>query len=221
MHRDDDARRQRRPVERFAAARGDRHRAAEDGLRRRRAHAHDDVRLHRGELRLEPAVTRTDLDEIRLRMQAPLAARLPLEVLHRVRDVHVFARDPRRLERRVEDPPGGTDERVPLLIFLVARLLADEHERGARRALAEHGLCGVLVKSARRAATRGARELGRIVRTGRHERERRRRLRLFRPRRHARIGSKTRARAKTAPLAGGDLSSALRSGSAAARAGRA
>src|SRR4029079_12209686 len=103
----------------------------------------------RGELRLEPAMARVDLHRVRLRVEAPLAAWLPLEVLHRVRDVDVVLRDACLLERGVEDPPRGSDERMALLILLIARLLADEHEPRVRRAFAEDRLRGVLVQMAR------------------------------------------------------------------------
>jgi hypothetical protein len=54
------------------------------------------------------------------------------------------ARDPEidasRLERVVQKTPGRTDERQPLPILVIARLLADQQEPRVRRARAEHGL---------------------------------------------------------------------------------
>ena len=51
-------------------------------------------------------------------------------------------------QRAVEHLPGGTDERLAGEVFLVARLLADQHDPRGRRAFAEHGLGRVLVERA-------------------------------------------------------------------------
>src|SRR5690348_2483553 len=102
---------------------------AEERLRRRRAEADEHRRLHDRELRLEPGAAGHLLGPARLRVDAPLPARLPLEVLDRVRDVDLPAVDPREIERLVEQAPRRPDERAALLVLLVARLLADEHHR--------------------------------------------------------------------------------------------
>ena len=49
---------------------------------------------------------------------------------------------------RVEHLAGRADERAAGEILLVARLLADEHDRGVERAFAEHGLRRALVEGA-------------------------------------------------------------------------
>src|SRR5215207_8618298 len=59
---------------------------AEQSLRRGRAEADEHLRLDRLELGLEPRAARGDLRPVRLCVNAPLAARLPLEVLDDVRD---------------------------------------------------------------------------------------------------------------------------------------
>ncbi len=190
--RHDHVRRERRALEYLPAVRADRRRVAEDGLHGRRAEAHDHLGLHGRHLGLEPAVARVDLDHVGLGVEAPLAARLPLEVLHGVRDVDVAPIHAGTLERRVEHAPRGADERAASSILDVPGLLADEHDRGGRVPFAEDRLCGVLVEVARGARTRRARELHR-VRARRHERERRRgvgHLRL----RHVATRSKLRAR---------------------------
>jgi hypothetical protein len=46
----------------------------------------------------------------------------------------------RRFERPVEEPSGGPDEGQALLVLLVARLLADEHDPCMRVPGAEHRL---------------------------------------------------------------------------------
>src|SRR5204862_6342605 len=73
----------------------------------------------------------------------PLAAWLPLEMLHGVRTVDRPRFDAGRLEAPVEQPPGGADERVALAVLLVARLLADQHEGSVSRPFAEDGLGGI------------------------------------------------------------------------------
>ena len=72
---------------------------------------------------------------VRLLVDAPLAARLPLEVLHDVGDVDGGAIDAGLRERAVEQLAGRADERMAGEIFRVARLLADQHQLGACAAL--------------------------------------------------------------------------------------
>ena len=71
-----------------------------------------------------------------------------LEVLDRVGDVDARAVDPGLLQRRVEQLAGRADERPSGEVFLVARLLADEHDRRVERPFAEHGLGRMLVEVA-------------------------------------------------------------------------
>src|SRR6185503_20316055 len=108
-----------------------------------RAEAADDVRPYRRELALEPLMARVDLALRRGLVQAPLAAQLPLEVLHGVGDVKVLALDASGLERAVEQPAGRPDEGQALLVFLVAGLLADQHDPGVRVARAKYRLGGI------------------------------------------------------------------------------
>src|SRR5205085_6925646 len=100
---------------------------AEHRLRGRRTEADDDLRLHRAQLRLEPRAARFDLRHARFLVDAPLAPRLPLEMLHGVGDIHLMARNARSVQRLVEHRAGGADKRRALTVFLVARLLADKH----------------------------------------------------------------------------------------------
>ena len=58
-------------------------------------------------------------------MDPPLPARLPAEMLHGVGDIDRVTDYPRRGESAVEDVARRTDERVPLDVLLVARLLAE------------------------------------------------------------------------------------------------
>src|SRR5262249_28255200 len=59
------------------------------------------------------------------------------------------------LQRPVELLARGPDERPPLLVLLVAGLLADEHDRGVIRPLAEDGLRADPPEVAAMAARRG------------------------------------------------------------------
>ena len=71
-------------------------------------------------------------------MDAPLAARGEFEMLDRVGDIDARAVDPRLAQRPVEHLPGRTYERLAGEILLIAGLLADEHDLGVDRPLAEH-----------------------------------------------------------------------------------
>ena len=61
-------------------------------------------------------------------MHAPLAAQFVLEVPHGVRHEDALAIDSGGGEGTIEQLPRGADERAPLQVFLVAGLLAHEHE---------------------------------------------------------------------------------------------
>jgi hypothetical protein len=113
---------------------------AEQRLGGGRTEAADHRRLDRRNLGVEPRAAGLDFALRGCLVQATLAARLPLEVLHRVGDVERRAVDAGGLERAVEKAPGGTDERQAAPVFLVAGLLADEHRTGMGRAGAEYGL---------------------------------------------------------------------------------
>jgi hypothetical protein len=56
-----------------------------------------------------------------------LPARLPLEVLHSVRDINLRSIDPRFFERAIQDFSRGSHEWFTGKVFLVARLFAEEH----------------------------------------------------------------------------------------------
>src|SRR5690606_26767146 len=114
-----------RRVDEAAAVAKDPKTGAEQRLRGRRTEAHERVRLHDVDLRLEPGQARADLRDVGRAMQPPLAPRHPLEVLHDVRDIDVAALDACRLERVVEQLSGGPDERSAGEILAVSRHLAD------------------------------------------------------------------------------------------------
>src|SRR5262245_26724573 len=93
-----------------------------------RTEEHEHPGAHDRELLIEPWLACADLRRVGLAVNAPLAARLPLEVLHDVRDVGVASIDPRRDQALVEQLPRGADERLARAILGVAGLLADEHD---------------------------------------------------------------------------------------------
>src|SRR6266850_6534614 len=108
-----------RRVHPAAALLGDAEAGPEQGLRRGRAEANHGLRLDDVELGLQPRQARADLRLVGLGVDAPLPARLPLEVLHHVGDVDVAAVDAGLGQRAVEQLAGGPDERTPGEVFLV------------------------------------------------------------------------------------------------------
>src|SRR3954468_9659984 len=138
---------------------------ADHRLRRRRAEADDDMRLHGGDLAFEPLVTGIDLALRRRLVKASLAAQLPLEVLHGVGDVEMLAIDAGLAERLVQQPSGGPDEWQALLVLLVTGLLAHHHDARVRVADAEHRLRGVRPQGA---VLAGPRVLPQLLQAFRH-----------------------------------------------------
>src|SRR5262249_32428825 len=118
------------------------------GFRRRRPEADEDLGPDHVELLEEPRPARLHLAARRRLVDAPLGRSLELEVLDRVGHEDVPASDLRSRERLVQQRSGRADERMALPVLLVARLLADEDEPGAGRALAEHGLRRVAIEVA-------------------------------------------------------------------------
>src|SRR3954467_2496776 len=139
MHRGNDDRRERRWHDRTTLLR-DTERLAKQRLRRSGAETNEDAWLDQRNLGFEPGPARRHLRRVRFRVDPPLAPRLPLERLHDVGHVHDLAVDACLLQRAIEQPAGGPDERLSRDIFGVARLLADEHDAGAGWSVAEDRL---------------------------------------------------------------------------------
>ena len=74
-------------------------------------------------------------------MNAPLAARFPLEVLHDIGDVNFAAIDASLLERSIENCTRRPHKRAAFKIFFVSRLLAHKHHVRSSRSFAEDSLC--------------------------------------------------------------------------------
>ena len=117
--------------------------------------AHEDLRLDQAQLRIQPRPAGGDLLEIRLLVDPALASRLPVEVFHDVRDVHLVAVDAGLVQRPVEQLAGRADERPPLDVLPIARLFADEYDLRLGGALAEDRLGCPLPEVATAAGTRG------------------------------------------------------------------
>lgn len=71
-------------------------------------------------------------------MQPPLAPHLVFKMFDGIGDVGVVAEDTGFLQRGIENAACRTDKRFAGEIFLIARLLADQHEVGLARSLARH-----------------------------------------------------------------------------------
>src|SRR4029078_1529281 len=106
----------------------DRDALAEQTHRRGRAERDDHAWLQQLELGEEPGLADLHLAAIGALMESLLADLLELEVLDRVGQPDVLAREPDRRERAVEHATGGTDERMTGEVFAIAGLLADEHD---------------------------------------------------------------------------------------------
>src|SRR6266571_226259 len=104
---------------------------------------HEQARLYRLDLRLEPRPARPHLLAVRLFVEAALAAPREAEVLDGVGHVDARPFDAGGFESLVEDAAGGSDEGLALDVLAIAWLLADEHQHGATRAVAEDGLSGL------------------------------------------------------------------------------
>jgi hypothetical protein len=127
---------------------------AEERLCGRRAEAYEKARADEGELEPEPVVARTDLRPVRRVVDPAGATRPPLEVLDGVRDVEPPLVETDLGQDLAQEHPGGADEGSSLLVLHVARLLADEHQAGAGRPLAEDGLRPVSMEIAASAVHR-------------------------------------------------------------------
>jgi hypothetical protein len=109
-------------------------------LSRGRSEQDEELRLDRLDFRFEPGPARADLLRVRLLVQASFATPHPPEVLDRVRHVDATAIDSGLLQGTVEQLACRPDKGMTLDVFLVARLLADQHELGVLGSLPEDGL---------------------------------------------------------------------------------
>jgi hypothetical protein len=109
-------------------------------LRGRRSERENQRGVNLRDFRIEPRLARANLDRFGFGVDAALAAFDELEMFDRVRDIDVARIDPGVMHRSMQKLPGGSDERMTLAIFAIARLLADEHHARVRRPFAEDRL---------------------------------------------------------------------------------
>src|SRR4051812_24901856 len=105
--------------ERFTAHLRDRHRAPHQAARRGRAERHDQFRFYNRALLLGPPAATVDLVSVWLLVEAALAARLELEVLHRIGDEGLIARNAGVGERLIKHPARRPDEWLASEVLLV------------------------------------------------------------------------------------------------------
>ena len=84
-------------------------------------------------------------------------------MLHGIRHVHLRPVDTGLLERLVEHGARRPDEGSPDEVLAVARLLADQHDRGAAAALTEHALRGARPEVARATGVDRVGDPGQVV----------------------------------------------------------
>src|SRR4029077_19791902 len=105
---------------------------------------------NKAQLRFQPRAAGCDLARIWFLMNSAFPARLPFEMFHRVRDINLLAINSRFFQRPVHDFSSWSHERFTLLIFVIAGLFANQHDRRVIRAFTKDGLRGPLVEMARR-----------------------------------------------------------------------
>ena len=123
------------------------------------AEGHNDRWFDDCAFELKPDFASLDLITVWPLVQAPLAAHLVLEVLHRIGYRHFRARDGGLGQSSIENPSGRSYERLAGNVLLVSRLLPDEHQTGMPSPFSRNGLRGVLIERASRAFVLGLRKL--------------------------------------------------------------
>jgi hypothetical protein len=113
--------------------------ASRHGSSRRGSETYDQTRLDCIQFRLQPRSAGGHFARVRFLVEPPLSARLPLEVFHRVREVERDSIDTSGDERTIEQLSRRPDERFTRAVFLIAGLLAHEHDARPRWARTENG----------------------------------------------------------------------------------
>lgn len=111
-----------------------------NGLGGRCAQAHNDGRLHRSELRIEPGPAGGNFAGAGFLVDAALAARLPFEMFRHIGHIDFFAVNAGFDQGSVQKSPGRPDKGFAAQIFVVPRLLTNQHDLRARAAFAENSL---------------------------------------------------------------------------------
>ena len=110
------------------------------------AKADRNLRMNGCKFGLQPGTTGRDFRVRGLLVNAPFAPLFELEVLHRVRDVHLGTVNLGRLKRTIEYAAGRPYERLAGEIFLVTGLFAHHDDASLRGTRTEDRLRGVPVQ---------------------------------------------------------------------------
>jgi len=121
---------------------------SENRLRGSRAETDNDFGLDCGKFRFKPRPARLDFGSARFLVNPALAALFELKMFDGVGYINDRPVNTSLLQRAIEQTAGRTNEGTSHSIFLVARLLADKHDRSRWRTFAEHRLCSVLIEVA-------------------------------------------------------------------------
>ena len=105
-----------------------------------RSQADNDLRMNGRNLHLEPGAAGRYFEGIWLFVEPDLAPWFPLEMLHRIGDVHLTAIDAGGLQAFIQKWPGRPDERPSLLIFAITRLFSYQKQSGMNSAFAKNDL---------------------------------------------------------------------------------
>src|SRR5689334_11672645 len=127
-------------------------RLSEDRPCRGDAEADDDARLNDRRFGFQPRPAGGNFGGGRFFVFAALALRFPFKVLDSIREINVAPANAGFHQRFVQDASGWSHEGMSLQVFLIARLLSDEHDRRMGGSFAKDGLGGMLVQVASRAA---------------------------------------------------------------------
>jgi hypothetical protein len=112
--------------------------------------------MHDRDFSVKPRTARADFAGFRLCVNPPLPSRLPLEMFYDIGHVRTVAFDARLRECLVQNPACGPDKGVSREIFIVAGLLAHEHDIGLGFPFSKHRLRRIPPQMARAAAARSA-----------------------------------------------------------------
>src|SRR5579872_520615 len=123
---------------------------AQQRLRRACAQANQNLRSYNLQFRVKPGAACFNFRMARLLVNAALAALrgYPLEMLHYICDVDIRAIDSYFGKHLIQQPSGGSNERMTGSVFTIARLLSYEHHPGSGWTFSKYRLGAELPKIA-------------------------------------------------------------------------
>src|SRR5579864_1814569 len=104
--------------------------STQEGLRRSRTKADQNLRLHHAQFSVEPGTTGVNFRVARLLVNPLLAAggSRPLKVLHHVGQINLRVINTSLFQCPIEKFSRRSNKRMPKAILLIAGLLADKHD---------------------------------------------------------------------------------------------